>query len=138
MSDENKQAVRRLYTEVLGGGDLDAADELVAEDVQEPHLPPGLPPGREGFKQWAQAMRAIFPDLSIEVDELLAEGDLVAARATWRGTNTGPVMGREATGKEVTVTSTDIFRFRDGKVAEHLGDYDQLGMFRQLGLVSLS
>lgn len=137
MSDDNKRVVRRIYEEVLSQGKLDIADELIAADVVEPNRPPGLPPGRDGFKQWTAMMHEIFPDLSITVDLILAEDDLVAARATWRGTNTGGIMGREPTGKSVTVTSTDIFRLRDGVCAEHMGDYDQLGMFRQLGLMQL-
>ena len=137
MSEENKQVVRRIYDEVLAQGKVDVADELVAEDVVEPNQPPGLPPGREGFKLWTAMMHEIFPDLAIAVDTILAEDDLVAAHATWTGTNTGSVMGHEPTGKAVTVTSTDIFRLRDGMCVEHLGNYDQFGMFRQLGLVTL-
>jgi steroid delta-isomerase-like uncharacterized protein len=137
MSETNREVARRIYEEILGEGNVELADELIAEDVVEPNRPPGLPDGREGFKQWVSMMRAIFPDLSVGVDLMLAEDDLVAARATWTGTNTGPLMGREPTGKQISVTSTDIFRVADGVCTEHLGDYDQLGMFRQLGLIQL-
>ncbi len=64
MSDENKRIVGRIYDEVLSQGKLEVADELVAADVVEPNQPPGLPPGREGFKQWTSMMREIFPDLT--------------------------------------------------------------------------
>ncbi|HEY8774758.1 MAG TPA: ester cyclase [Gaiellaceae bacterium] len=135
MSDENEGIVGRIYHGVLSQGKLEVADELVAADVVEPNQPAGLPPGREGFTQWTSMMREIFPDLTASVDLMLAEDDLGAARATWRGTNTVGIMGREPTGKSIVITSTDIFRLRRGVCVEHVGNYDQLGMLRQLGLM---
>jgi steroid delta-isomerase-like uncharacterized protein len=86
----------------------------------------------EAAKGWRQA----FPDAVCAVDQLVAEGDLVTARWTCRGTNTGVGQGLPATGKAVVVPGITIFRVRDGKLAEEWGLIDMWGMLRQLGLVA--
>jgi steroid delta-isomerase-like uncharacterized protein len=90
-------------------------------------------PGPQGQQQIAAAFRAAFPDLRWHVDLMLAEGDLVAARWTASGTNTGPWAGMAATGKPATFSGVNIFRIRDGKVAEIWNHRDDLGLAQQLG-----
>ena len=78
--DENKQVVRRFYEELWNRGNLDAADELVAPDYVRHDLRPGdAPPGPAGQKAVAEKFRAAFPDVILEVEALVAEGDLVVA-----------------------------------------------------------
>ncbi len=69
----------------------------------------------------------------MQVDLLLAEGDLVAARWTSEGTNTGPWVGTPATAKRATFSGVNIFRFKDGKVVERWNHSDDLGLMQQLG-----
>jgi predicted SnoaL-like aldol condensation-catalyzing enzyme len=81
MGDGGKQVVRRFYEELWDGGNLAAADELVAEDYIRHDMRPGdAPPGPAGQKAVAQRFRAAFPDVRLEVDVLVGEGDVVVAR----------------------------------------------------------
>ena len=79
--------------------------------------------------------RAAFPDLQLSVDDLFAEGDRVVARWTSRGTHQGEMMGISPSGKHVQISEIDIFRVSAGKLAEHWGVFDQLGMLQQIGAV---
>jgi predicted ester cyclase len=110
-------------------------DEIVAPEIVDHGTPPpGMPPGREGLKAIARAMRAAFPDLKNTVDLQVAEGDLVAGKITYTGTMKGDLFGMKATGKQATWTESHFVRVKNGKVTEHWGDIDQLSMLRQLGL----
>jgi steroid delta-isomerase-like uncharacterized protein len=134
-TEENKARSRRFFEEVWGKGNLAVIDELTAPNFVDHNAPPGLPPGLEGFKQFAVMYRSAFPDMQISVDDLIAEGDKVVIRWTARGTNSGSLFGMPATGKAVTITGITIERKVDGMTVEGWNSYDQLGMLQQLGVV---
>lgn len=71
----------------------------------------------------------------LAVEDLVVSGDTVWTRNRGRGVNTGPVMGHPATGRTVEVDVFDVMRFADGRVVEHWGVADQLGLLLQLGMV---
>ncbi len=135
MSEENKEVIRRFFEEVWNKKNLAAIDELVAADQVDHELPPGLPPGREGAKAFISMYLGAFPDLEMTIEDMLAEGDKVSTRWSATGTHSGDLMGIPATGKQVTVTGLDINRVSGGKSVEHWGQFDQMGMMQQLGLV---
>jgi len=135
MSDENKAIARRVQEEAFNQGNLAVIDELVSADYVDHDLPPGFPPGREGFKQMVAMYRAAFPDVQMTIDDVVAEGDKVVMRWTAKGTHQGELMGIPPTNKQVTVTGVDINRLAGGKLAEHWGHFDQMGMMQQLGVI---
>ena len=131
---DNKQLVRRFYDEGWGEGRLDVADEVFADDyVRHDLRATGAGPGPGGQKEVARAFRAAFPDLAFGVDILIAEGDYVAARWTASGTHAGRWGAVEATGRSVTFSGVNIFRFERGRVAEMWNHRDDLGLQEQLG-----
>jgi predicted ester cyclase len=133
--EENKLLVRRFVTEVISGGDMAAADALMA-----PHYvlhfsgAPG-PLDREGFKGFLVAFRNGFPDMRETVEDLVAEGDKVAVRGTTRGTHTGAFQGIAPTGREIEVGWTGIFRIADSRIVEDQVTFDNLGLMQQLGAI---
>ena len=134
MSTENNKAlVRRFYGESVHTPAL--LDELLAPTYIL-HLP-GSPPlaGIEPAKQLMVAYTSGFPDLQLTTEDIVAEGDRVAIRNIWRGTHQGVFQGIPPTGKHVTFTGTDIFRFVGGKIAEQWADLDALGLLQQLGVI---
>jgi steroid delta-isomerase-like uncharacterized protein len=135
--EENKAIARRAYEEVFSKGNFSLADELYASAHVNhfPGNPPGLPSGLEGLKQLIAFYRSAFPDLHFTVEDQIAEGDRVVTRTTSTGTNTGPLMSVPATGKSVVVTGIQIDRIADGKIVETWGNFDQLGLFQQLGII---
>jgi len=130
---ENKSLVRRFYEEVWNKGNLDVTEEVFAEDYGRHDLRSQALPGPAGQAKVAADFRAAFPDLGMEVDLILAEGDLVAARWTTEGTNTGPWGGNPPTGKPARFSGVNIFRFREGKIVELWNHRDDLGLMQQLG-----
>jgi steroid delta-isomerase-like uncharacterized protein len=135
---DNKPLARRLYEEVLNQGNLAAADELIAPDLVDHEAGPDGPRGPETTKAFVAALRNGFSDLHVAVEDIIAEGDLVACRFIMTGTNTGDFMGMPATGRSVSVAGVDIMRFRDGKVTEHWGITDQFSLLQQLGFLPSS
>lgn len=135
MSDENKAVARRVQEEAFNQGNLAIIDELVSADYVDHDLPPGFPAGREGFKQMVAMYRAAFPDVQMTIEDVVAEGDKVVIRWAAKGTHKGELMGIPPTNKQVTVTGVDINRLAGGKLAEHWGNFDQMGMMQQLGVI---
>jgi steroid delta-isomerase-like uncharacterized protein len=133
---DNKMAARRFVDEVVGQGNLDVIDELVAEDFVEHQEFPGLPTrGPEAVRANIGLFLAAFSDLDITVEDVIAEGDAVVMRQTMRGTHTGEFMGIPATGKSFEIQAIDIVRMRDGKATEHWGLTDDTAMMQQLGMM---
>ena len=132
MTEANTAVVRRLVEGVLNHGQTGLLAELVAAD-HVGHDPLGDHYGREGLRIAVAEYRAAFPDLSVTVEDLVAEGDKVAHRFTLRGTHAGPFMGIPATGRAVAATGIAIDRLAAGKLAESWVSLDALGLLRQLG-----
>ena len=135
-AQENKAVVRRMLDELFNKGNLDLTEELLAPDFVEhdPSMPEDLH-GLEAFKQYVGGYRSAFPDIHIEVEDQVAEGDRVATRWTGTGTHEGELMGIAPTGNRVEVAGMDISRISGGKIAESWSNYDVMGMMQQLGVV---
>ena len=131
--EENIAAFRRLIEHGFSAGDLAIVDELVASDCVEHQR--GNHSGSEGAKEVIRTLHAWMSDFTLTIEDLVAEGDMVWTRNRARGTNTGSVMGHAPTGRAVEVDVIDIGRFEKGRLVEHWGIADQLGLMLQLGLV---
>jgi steroid delta-isomerase-like uncharacterized protein len=135
MYEENKALARRLFEEVWNKGNLDAIDGIYAPDIVNHTLPPGIPQGIEGNKVFTKMYLTAFPDTKMTIDLQIAEGDKVVTRWHAQGTHKGELMGIPATGKQATVTGIVIDRIAGGRIVESWGEFDQMGMMQQLGVV---
>ena len=133
--ERNKRLVRRLMEEDIGRGDERVADEIIHPAFFDHTNPPGMQRGLEGHKAIVALFRAAFPDLEWQIDDLIAEGDRVVARTTMRGTHRGEFFGIPATARTVEMAGIHILRIDGGKIAEHWGANDDLGLLRQLGAI---
>jgi predicted ester cyclase len=121
--EANKMVVRRLVAEVLNGGHLEVIDELYT-----PELAPAA-------RRWIAPFRASFPDVHMEIVELIAEGDKVVGRFTCSGSHLGEWLGQAPTGRRFEgVDEVSIFRFRDGKIVHAWSLEDTRSRLQQLGL----
>jgi predicted ester cyclase len=133
LMEENRRAFRRLIEEGFNKGNLSVVDELFASGFREHQR--GASDGPDGVKDLIRGLREMTPDVALTIEDMIEDGDKVWARMTARGTNTGQIMGRPPTGRTYTIDVIDICRFKAGKIVEHWGVRDQLGMLQQLGLV---
>ena len=121
----NKTLVRREQDELWNQtGNLDAAGELFA------------PEQAEAAKQEASDFRRGFPDVVSTIEDLIAEGDRVAARWSARATHQGEYVGVPPSGREVEFTGISVYRIEAGRIAESWTVEDELGLMRQIGGVS--
>jgi steroid delta-isomerase-like uncharacterized protein len=135
---DNNIVARRFGEEVWGKGDMQVADDVLAEDFVEHNPAPGQPPGREGHKQVLKLWRAAFPDLTLTVNDVFTAGDKVALRWTAQGTHAANLMGMPATGRDVTLTGIDILRVVNGKIVERWGEFNGIEMLQQLGFLPMA
>src|SRR5262245_52251721 len=133
-TEQNKKTVRRWSEELWGEGKLAVADEIIAANYLR-HDPGDPFPARgpEDVKQIVSMLRAMLPDLKITIEDMVAEGDVVASRYTATGTDTVGYMGMPPTGKSIRTAAIQIFRFENGKIAESWAARDDLGTLQQLG-----
>lgn len=121
----------------INAGDIAGAAALMAEDcVNHGAVPEGQ--GRTGFASIVTKLRTAFPDLRMNVEDVIAEGDRCMVRVTFTGTHTGPLafvrMPLAPTGKRVEVDQIHVVRAANGKIVEHWFGQDAMAMYRQLGL----
>jgi len=125
--------MRQLY-DLLNAGNVDGFGDGLADDFMEHEELPGIPPTKEGTKEFFRMYLAAFPDLRMDAEDVLASGDKVVARVRATGTHQGELMGMPATGKAIDVQLIDIIRFGDdGLAVEHWGVFDTMAMMQQLG-----
>jgi steroid delta-isomerase-like uncharacterized protein len=132
---ESNKAIIRRYRQAHNQNDMAALDEIVAVDLITHSQLPNVPSGREGGKMVHQGAVVAFPDGKVTTDDLIAEGDKVVERFTLVGTHKGDFMGIPASGKQVRVTGMSIFRIANGKIVEHWGENDAMGLLMQLGVL---
>ncbi|MBN8231539.1 ester cyclase [Corallococcus macrosporus] len=136
--EQNKPVFRRMIMELWNQKWLDMADVLFTPGATSPTAP-NLPPGPSGVKQLAGMFLKAIPDLHIEIEQLVAEGDRVFGRLRETGTHTGDLVTPagiiKATNKPVSFTEMAIVRFEDGRIAESWYDVDMAGLLMQIGAV---
>jgi predicted ester cyclase len=103
-------AVRRFYDELWNGWRLELVDEILAEGLRFRGSRGAILAGRSEFRRYAEETRAAFPDWHNRIDDLVVDGDRVAARLTWTGTQTGAFEGRAASGARVEYVGAAFFR----------------------------
>jgi steroid delta-isomerase-like uncharacterized protein len=130
---DNKRLYLRLADEVLSKKNLAVIGELIADDFTEHAGGEAKRIGVEGFKAARIRRNAAFPDWKVTVNDIIAEGDKVVARATGEGTHLGEYVGIPPTGRAVKVSWIAIYRVANGKLAEHWQHIDELGLRQQLG-----
>ncbi|WP_285114303.1 ester cyclase [Leifsonia sp. fls2-241-R2A-40a] len=129
--------LRQAYKNVIAAVEADDADALAARI--SPHIVdhsgiPDQPPGAAGVIAWMHGMHESLSGLRGVVEDIVVEGDRVAARMTWTGTHTGSLVGLPATGKHVTLPAMHLLRFEDGVAAEWWGVPDLYGALVGLGV----
>ena len=136
-TEQNKATFRRFIEEVWNKGNLAVLDEIAAPDLDLHFMPPGL----EIMKRFMMSYREAFPDVSITIEDLFAEGDRTVARLRMSGTHRGPYLTPFKTlilptGKTFSIQIIDIWRFNaNGKWAECWSGFDRLGQLQQLGVI---
>jgi predicted ester cyclase len=134
MTSTNEALYRRIIEEGFNQGKLEVADELIAPGAVEHQR--GSADGPEGLKKTIKILRSAFPDFTITITEIVAVGDKVWAMQQGGGTNDGGFFGHPPTGRRAFIDVIDVCRFENGKLVEHWGVPDQLGMLMALGHVA--
>jgi steroid delta-isomerase-like uncharacterized protein len=123
---ENETLAHRFHMDIFKDGKLEVADEILSSNfvLYNPILPQELKSGPEGVKRFASAAMTAIPDMGFSHEDTLVKGDEVLIRWTLTGTNTGNMFGNPPTGKPVVLTGFDLFRIKDGKIAEMWQQYN--------------
>ncbi len=133
MLETNKRIVTRFNRECIEQGSLQSFSELLAEDVVNHSAPAG---GANGARSMVffilEVLRKGIPDIRVDIEAQIAEGDLVTTRKVLRGRQTGGFLGLPPSGKEVAIKVIDIIRIKDGKYAEHWGSSNLAEVLQEL------
>jgi|SRR5579884_1036589 steroid delta-isomerase-like uncharacterized protein len=133
--EQNKSIARQFFEDAYNTGNVDLLEQLLAPTYVDEKAPPGTPSGPQGIAEVITMFRRAFPDLRFTIEDQIAEGDRVATRYTFRGTQRGELMGIPPTGKQVSIGGISIYRIADGKMQQAWIEYDMLGLLQQLGVV---
>jgi steroid delta-isomerase-like uncharacterized protein len=134
MSEVNKVLVLRGWEEIVNQKNLDAFDEFYAANAVH-HEPDQDLQGLEEVKQYIAMYLEAFPDMSVSVEDLIAEGDKVVSRYAYLGTHQGELQGIAPTNKHIEKEGITIHRIEGGKIVEEWEQYDKLSFLQQLGAV---
>jgi predicted ester cyclase len=127
----NETVVRRFFEELWNAGDLAIVDDIVAPHHVH-HIGDDVRHGPEGVRRMAAHLRAAFPDLHFALEDVLSDADLVAVRWTATGTQTGPFLDLEPTGRHARWTGMDMVRLHDGQLVELWANADGAALWEQL------
>jgi steroid delta-isomerase-like uncharacterized protein len=130
---ENKAKARRIIEEAVNKGNLAVVDEILAPNYVY-HQSRGDVTGPKGLKQFFTMLRAVLPDINVTIEDMVAEGEMVAYRFILKGTFKGEYMGIPPTGKQMAFPEAHFIRFEGGKEVEEFPYADSLTMFRQMGI----
>lgn len=135
-TEQNKAIVRHYLQEAVSQGSMSAIEKYVSPGVvfASPYTPEPIQ-GIEGFKQMIGMLHTAFPDLNIQEEGAIAEGDAVSTRWSATGTHQGDFMGSKPSGRRFRISGQSIYTVKDGKITEGWVNDDSLGMLQQLGLI---
>lgn len=133
--DENKKLIRDHYEAFVHRQDAEAVRGQLAEDFVDHEMPPGTPRGPEPGLRWSEMLHRAFPDMRVTIEDMVAEGDRVAVRATWTGTHRGefPPLNLPATNRSFTFTGMVFWRIEGDRIAERWATLDRMALMQQLG-----
>jgi steroid delta-isomerase-like uncharacterized protein len=131
-AEDCKALVSRYYEEMWNRWDLSLARELLAPDLRFRGSLGTETDGIAGFCRYARSVWMAFPDFHNQVEDMIAEGDRVAARLTYTGTHRGEALGVPATGRQVRYEGVALFRVAEGRIAEAWVMADRARLLRQL------
>jgi predicted ester cyclase len=138
MSEKNKEIIRRLIDEVWNRRAFDVANDLSAPEAIFFESGVALPqPGPAGVKEGIEALCKAFPDFRMEIDDPIEAGDKVVLRWRSLGTHKGELKGIPPTNRKIAANGTAIYRLAHGKVVEEWMNTDNLGVYKQLGVISV-
>jgi predicted ester cyclase len=123
-------ALVHRFTQLCNAGDIEGLHEVIDPAYRQHN--PMIEDGLTGIQDGMRAFLAVFPDLTASIEDVVAEGDRVAGRFTWRGTQQADFMGVAATGRTATWSSSDWWRVENGLLAEHWDVVDWAGLLGQL------
>lgn len=135
MSTEQNKAVSRRFQEEFNNRNWAGCQALLTSDFVTHEAGAPGPMNAEAFTQMGQMFAAGFPDLHVNIQDQIAEANLVATRMTFAGTHTGNFQGIPPTGKSINVNGILVDRIANGKIAEHWSQFDAMGMMQQLGVI---
>lgn len=137
--ENNKALVRSIFEAGVSRGEVDAIYAATSPDFfdHDIHVETGIPGGPDDLREAILNIRRGFPDVQVTVHQMIAEGDYVVTRNTWRGTHLGEFNGIAATGRSIEISGIVIWRLEDGLIRERWANLDTLAMLQQLGLVQV-
>lgn len=131
-TSENKAIVIRFNKEFLEQGNAEVLKEIVADDFINHTAAGTMPNNVDGLRQFIKMLHTGFSNFRVDINEQVAENDVVASRKTIYATHTGEIMGHAPTGKQVVINIMDFVRLRDGKYIEHWGQNNIMQVLQQL------
>lgn len=135
--EENKQIARRMAEEVFSKGEMVVFEEIFADNYVMHNMPvPNIPGTKEGFRKLVLATRQAFPDVTVRVDDIVAEGDFAVFHDHVEATSMGDFLGVPPTGKRIAWTEIHFLRIVKGRIVEHWSNFDQFGILVQLGAIA--
>jgi predicted ester cyclase len=133
MAVDLKQTSRRLLEEAFGKGNFEIFDEICAEEYRA-HDPVTGDADRAREKDNCRMYKTAFPDLKCQILAAYTDGEVCVTHWRMTGTHQKELMGLEPMGARCTVEGIAIDRFKGGKIVESWGQWDALGLMRQLGV----
>lgn len=133
MSTKTNKLIMNKFVEFINTSNVELSKELISEDAifYAPTSPEPLR-GAEGYMLILNMMRSSFPDISWKLEEMIAEGESVAARFTMTGTHKGDFFDITPTGKNIKINVMNFYRFSNGKIVEEYGQPDIFGLLQQI------
>ncbi len=133
--EEVKSVIHRFYEQLINRADFQSAEDILADDFHDHDLS-DIRIGTEGLKSLLTMLTTAFPDIHVEIEDIVVEGDTAAVRLRVTGTQNGVLMGTiPPSGKHAVWSGMDFLKLSDGRIVERYGVRDRLGLMQQIGAI---
>ncbi len=135
-TEYNKMLIEKVFNEVMNGRNMGSIEKFIAPGYVN-HGIPNAKTGPAGFREIIQQFLDAFPDMKITMENIIAEGDMVATCGYWTGTNEGSFMGAPASGKQVKCAYIDFWKIQNGMCTENWVQMDMVGVMMQTDAMAM-